>query len=406
MTPALVVVESNTTGTGRLFCRAARDLGLRPVMLARDPGRYPYVAGDGIHAVVVDTGSATAVQDACRALDGPVAGVTSSSEYFVATAAEAAAALGLPHPDPEAIRSCRDKAGQRERLLYAGLPVPGFAAARTPDEAAAAAVRIGLPVVVKPVAGSGSIATRLCADAAEARAAAAVVLEGDPGLPPQRAALVEEYLDGPEFSVETLGEQIVGITAKHLGPEPYFVEIGHDFPAELAPGTAAAIGAAAVGALRGLGLGWGPAHVELRLTAAGPRIVEVNPRLAGGMIPRLVEEALGIDLVAHVVATVAGLDPVSRPARTGSASLRFLLADRAGRLTAITGIEDALAVPGVVEVALTPGVEAGQHVVPRNSFKDRLAAVIAADPDGTVAASAATKGLQAMTAVIETSPES
>lgn len=406
MTPALVVVESNTTGTGRLFCRAARDLGLRPVMLARDPARYPYVADDGIHAVVVDTGSAVAVQDACRALDGPVAGVTSSSEYFVATAAEAAAALGLPHPDPGAIRICRDKASQRERLLYAGLPVPGFAAARTPDEAAAAAVRIGLPVVVKPVAGSGSIATRLCADAGEARAAAAVVLEGDPGLPPQRAAMVEEYLDGPEFSVETLGEQIVGITAKHLGPEPHFVETGHDFPAELAPGTAAAIGSATVGALRGLGLGWGPAHVELRLTAAGPRIVEVNPRLAGGMIPRLIEEALGIDLIAHVVATVAGLDTVPRPARAGSASIRFLLADRAGRLTAITGIEDALAVPGVVEVALTPGVEAGQQVVPRNSFKDRLAAVIAADPDGTVAASAATKGLQAMTAVIETSPES
>ena len=44
----LVLLESNTTGSGRLFCSAARELGLRPVVLSRDPGRYPYVESDGI----------------------------------------------------------------------------------------------------------------------------------------------------------------------------------------------------------------------------------------------------------------------------------------------------------------------------------------------------------------------
>ena len=42
----LALVESNTTGSGRLFCSCARRLGLRPVLIARDPDRYPYVRAD------------------------------------------------------------------------------------------------------------------------------------------------------------------------------------------------------------------------------------------------------------------------------------------------------------------------------------------------------------------------
>ena len=50
--PLLVLVESNTTGSGRLFCAAARRLGLRPVVLARDPGRYPYLIEDRVESRV------------------------------------------------------------------------------------------------------------------------------------------------------------------------------------------------------------------------------------------------------------------------------------------------------------------------------------------------------------------
>lgn len=393
-----VLVESNTTGTGRLFCAAARGMGLRPVMLARDPGRYPYVAEDSIDARVVDTTSVDAVLQACRELDGPIAGVTSSSEYSIATAAEVAGLLGLPHPDHEAIRACRDKNEQRLRLRAGGVPTPGFAAARTPEEAVEAAARIGYPVVVKPVAGSGSIATRLCHDPTQVGVAASAVLEGQPGLPSQHAAMVEEYLDGPEYSVETLDDRVVGITRKYLGPAPYFLETGHDFPAPLSPAVGSAIEDAAVSALRALGLGWGPAHVELRLTGAGPRIVEVNPRLAGGMIPRLVEEALGIDLIQHAVATAAGRPVPVEPVRDCAASIRFVVADRSGRLTAIHGVAAAKAVPGVVEVAFTKSV--GQDIVIGHSFTDRLGAVIASAPDGSVAASAADKGALAIAAEI------
>jgi biotin carboxylase len=394
-----VLVESNTTGSGRLFCAHARSLGLRPVVFARDPSRYPYLAEDGIDTRVADTADHAAVAAACLTLGGRVAGVTSSSEYFVGAAGVLARALGLPHPDPEAIRACRDKSTQRARLREAGVPGAAFAAARTPSAAVEAAVRIGYPVVVKPVAGSGSIATRLCADAAGVGEAARAVLAPAPGalaLPPQPAVMVEQYLAGAEYSVETFDDRVVGVTRKHLGPEPHFVEVGHDFPARLAPADRRAVEKTALAALRALGLGWGPAHVELRLTPAGPRLIEVNPRLAGGMIPAMVRAATGIDLIGLTVARAAGARRPPAPTRDRAAAIRFLLAPASGRLAGIDGADAAERVPGVVEVGLT--ARPGQDVTPRQSFHDRLAYVVAAGHDPAGAALAARAGLLALRA--------
>lgn len=391
----IAFVESNTTGSGRLFCRRAREFGLRPVLLSHNPARYPYVATDHIEHHVVDTNDPQAVLAAVKGLDGTAAGVASSSEYWVATAGEVAAALGLPHPDPDAVRACRDKARQRATLAAAGVPGARFAAVVDPRAAVLQAAHLGYPVVVKPVAGSGSVATRLCHTANEVRAAATLVLESDPatlGLPVQDAVLVEEFLDGPEFSVETMGTQVVGVTAKHLSPTPWFVEIGHDFPAAAPPGVAAT----ALAALRALGLGWGAAHVELRLTATGPRVVEVNPRLAGGMLPRVVEEALGVDLVAHAVAVAAGIDRPVTPTRRHHAAIRFVVADRSGLLTGFDGLDEARAVPHVVEVE--PSKPIGAEITIRHSFTDRLGYAIAAGESGSVAARAARTAVRAVRA--------
>lgn len=393
----LVLVESNTTGSGRLFCSAARQLGLRPLLLSRDPGRYPYVAADGIEHRVADTSSTAGVLAACAGLDGRIAGIASSSEYFAATAADAAAALGFAHPEVDAVQACRDKYVQRVRLADAGIPCPAFAAARTPGEAATAASAVGFPVVVKPASGTGSIAVRQCGTAAEAAAAAGYALDpgADPALPTQQMVLVEEYLPGAEYSVELIDAQVVGVTRKLLGPEPYFVETGHDFPAPVGAADYRALGATAVAAVRALGLGWGGAHVELRYgRGPDPYVVEVNPRLAGGMIPRAVQVATGIDMIRHVVAAAAGRPEPLRHLRDGAASIRFLVASEPGTVAAITGVAEASGLPGVVEVGITCTI--GQQVVLRHSFRDRFGYVITAAENSMEAAASADAALKVL----------
>ncbi|WP_432741901.1 argininosuccinate lyase [Streptomyces sp. JH002] len=385
-TPWLALVESNTTGTGRRFCAAARDRGMRPVVLTRDPERYPYLAQDGVEVRVLDTGDAAAVLAACAELagDAGLAGVTSSSEYFIATAAATATALGLPAPDAAAVERCRDKARQRELLAAAGVGVPQAREVGDAAGAEAAAREIGLPVVVKPVSGSGSIGVRLCADAADAGQWAAALLAG-PASGAGRV-LVQEYVTGPEFSVETFDDTVVTVVGKRLGDLPHFVEMGHDLPARAPDADLAALGREAVRALTALGLGWGAAHTELRMAARGPVVIEVNPRLGGGMIPVALRDATGVDLVDAAIARAGGQPVPDTAARPGHAAIRFLAAPHGGTVTALADPGPALAVPGVTGVQYT--VAPGDLVTISHSFKDRLGCVIGtgSDADGAVRA--------------------
>ncbi|MEV5210948.1 ATP-grasp domain-containing protein [Micromonospora sp. NPDC053740] len=393
-----MLLESNTTGTGREFCVAARARGLRPVLLTRDPKRYPYVSQDGIDTRVLDTRDLAAILDACGALvaDGGLAGVASSSEYFVSDAARVAATFGLPAADADALARCRLKDVQRAALEAGGVSVPRFAAVEDVAQAVEVAEAIGLPVVLKPVSGSGSVGVRLCRDLEETAWWAGELLgraTDERGNPVPTRVLIEAAVTGPEFSVETFDSSVVAVVAKHLGPQPYFVEIGHDVPAPVPDATATVLGDTAVRALVALGLGWGAAHTELRLSTQGPIVIEVNPRLAGGMIPVAVHAATGIDLVDAVVARASGQAPAPAAPGTGHAAVRFLRAEQEGRIAAVQGTERARAVPGVV--AATTSTAAGCSVLITNSFQDRLGCVVAtgADPEQAAQRAVAAVGM-------------
>ncbi|MFF1496534.1 ATP-grasp domain-containing protein [Streptomyces sp. NPDC058304] len=396
----LLLIESNTTGTGRQFAQRACSAGLEPVLLSADPRRYPYAAEDGLRTLVVDTADHTALWQAVQELaqSAQIAGVLSSSEYFVATAAELAARLGLPGPSADAIRACRDKARQRRILADAGVPVPRFAEVGGTAEAVAAASGLGLPVVVKPVQGSGSLGVRLCADLGEVAAHAGELLAAtvnERGLAAPSRILVESYLTGREFSVEVVGHEAVVSVAKHVGPPPVFVETGHDLPAALPAGQQAALSACAVRAVRALGLGWGAAHVELRLDAGEPRVIEVNPRLAGGMIPELVRRACGIDLVSAQVQAAVGEPVALEPTRDAGASIRFLTAEAEGFLGPTDATRKAMsrarAIPEVVDAALYRAP--GAAVAPAEDFRGRLGHVITTATSADRSAAAAHEAL-------------
>jgi biotin carboxylase len=391
----LVLVESNTTGTGRDFAVAARARGLRPVVLSPHPDRYPWVAEDDVDVARADTTDPASISALSRAAaeGSTLAGLVTSSEYFVAVTARAAASLGLPGPDPTAVDRCRDKRRQRMALRHAGVGVPAFAAAVSPEDAVEAATSIGYPVVVKPADGTGSRGVGLCRNATEVRDHSARLLaqrldeRGQPTIP---AVLVEEHVTGPEVSVETFGRRIVGVTAKHLGPLPSFVECGHDFPADPAegPGSPAALALAAVEAL---GLGFGAAHTEIRLSPRGPVIIEVNPRLAGGRIPTLIRLATGLDLVGATIDAVTGTDRALPEPGPGHASIRFVVMPQAGRVRRTAGIAAAAGVPGVVDVAIA--ARPGQRVGGTGSFLDRVGHVITAAATATAAQMAADTAL-------------
>jgi biotin carboxylase len=390
----IVFVESNTSGTGRLFAASARALGYQPVLLTREPARYPYVAADDVPFRVIDTSASAALRDAADRLrrERPIAAVLSSSEYFLASSAELARACGVPGPDPAAVRRTRDKAAQRAAFRAAGLNVPASRRVRSARQARRAAQAIGMPVILKPVDGTGSIGVRLCTHLDEVEAHAGTLLargRDERGRPVEGSLLVEEYIAGREYSAEMFGRTLIGITRKHLSDPPFFVELGHDYPVRLPRRTEAAVARVVRAALRALGLGWGPAHVEFRMTRNGPVIIEVNARLAGGFIPELVRAAQNVDLITQTIRLATGQAPRLHPTRAERAAIRFVTSGREGRIAAVLGRARATRMPGVVDVQTYRA--AGDRLERHHDFRDRIGHAIARAKTAPAAADAASR---------------
>lgn len=382
--PGLVFVESNTTGTGMLALHAAAWLGLAPVFLTSKPDRYAGLADTPAEVIECGTNDLAEVR---RILDGRLsrlrlAGIMTTSEFYLVPVAELATSLDLPGNPPDAMATCRNKARTREVLAAAGVTQPRFVAIRDPAAASAAAAVVGLPCVLKPVDDSGSAGVLLCSTVDELVAHAGNLLTATAnvrGQPTAGTALVEEYLDAPEYSVEMFsvdGEATcVGITRKGVTGLPYFVESGHLFPADLPTEVAERMVGQVRRALAATGFLRGASHVEVKLTDHGPSIVEINARTAGGMIPELVRLATGIDLLEQQIRAAAGMPVLLEPVRSRFAGVRFLLAGSDGVLGDISGVDQARRVPGVDRVVVTasPGAVVSR---PRNAY-DRLGYIIA-----------------------------
>jgi argininosuccinate lyase len=403
--PRLIFVESNTTGTGRLFVSTARRLGFEPLLIAEDVLRYPYVQEDCVEVVR---------QSCIENLDGlerfirqlaaqcTIAGIYSSSEYFIETASELARRCQLPGPDPRAIHACRNKWTQREYLRRAGVGVPAFIRATTPQEAVDALTTIPAPVVLKPTVGSGSVGVRLCRDQAEVETHASRLLAirtNERGTPVPAEILVEQYLTWPEYSAESLGGCLLGITRKHVGSEPYFVETGHDFPAPLSHPETGMVAETIDRALKAMGMCWGPAHTEFRFSSKGFAIMEINPRLAGGFIPELVRMSTGVDMIEETILMVTGQKRDVAHTRKVHASIRFVCAPQEGQVTGFTGLDEAAATHGVASVQMYKKV--GDNVAIHHDFRDRIGHVLSCDENPCTAITAAEAALNRINVQIE-----
>ncbi|WP_405542562.1 pyridoxal-phosphate dependent enzyme [Streptomyces goshikiensis] len=380
----LLFVESNTTGTGMAALRLARELDFTPVLLTGEPGRYTGLDDTGAEVVVCDTNSLPALREAVqtRFRAQEIAGITTTSDFYVPTVAELATWLGAPGNPAEAMRTCRDKAKLRETLARAGVRQPRFVVVRDAATGVTAAAKVGLPCVVKPVDDSGSTNVLRCTSAEEVSAHVTHILArtvNARGLPTAGAVLVEELADGPEYSVEMFSVEgrhhCVGITAKSVTGTPYFVEHQHLFPAPVPPAVAEELARTARAALTAAGVRSGPTHTELRLVADGPVIIEVNPRLAGGMIPEMIRLATGTGLLEQQVRAATGQEPLLEPEFARQGGIRFLIAERAGRVLAIEGADRAAAVAGVDRVTVT--VRPGAEVRPAQDAYGRLGYIIA-----------------------------
>lgn len=382
----LIFIESNTSGTGSLFIKEAIKQGFEAVLFTKNPLLYSFINKD-IEVVETDTFSEEDLTDICNDYlekDEDIAGITSSSEYFIYIAARLANKFKLPSPMTSAISNCRNKYTQRKILQDANVGIPKFYLAQSIEEVIAFSKEFELPVIIKPTQGSGSFGVKMCSSLEEIREHSKFLLNqkvNERGIASEEKILIEELVNGDEYSVETFNNSIIGITKKHLGELPNFVEIGHDFPAKLTYEEEQSIKEITIKALDSLNLKWGANHIELRLTKYGAKIIEVNPRLAGGYIPELIRFAYGINLISEMIKLTTGQVYSIERTKNQNSVIRFILPETQGKLISIQGIEDIKNTNGIVDVQIYKKI--GEYVSVYGDFRDRIGHIIACANDET-----------------------
>ncbi|MEU3553345.1 ATP-grasp domain-containing protein [Streptomyces fragilis] len=264
-----------------------------------------------------------------------LAGALTWTEWYLVPVTRLAHHLGLPANPVEAVRACRDKAVSRALFDQHQVPSAISRSVRTLQEAQAVAEEIGFPVVLKPTAHAASVGVIRADDADQLttayRHASAAAAHGRESTD----VLVEEYLDGPEISVECATQHgsttVVAVTRKTVGMPPHFEELAHSVDAsDTLRETVAPVARAAIDAL---GVTDGVSHVEMRLVDGHPRLVEVNGRLGGDMIGHLVRLATGIDLARAAADIACGRIPDLTPTRASAAAVKLLYPPTSGTLT-------------------------------------------------------------------------
>jgi len=276
----------------------------------------------------------------------PLDGIMCWQETHMPQVAYVADVLGLPGAGLDAARRCRDKRLTREALSMSGVPQPRWARVGSVEEALEWADRIGYPVVVKPsdLAASFGVVRVDGPDEMRAHYAATSSIPA-PSMPGYRVTvLVEEYADGEEISVDSAVHagtvHPLCLAHKTTGFDPYFIETGHLVDGGDPLRDDPALRTLLQQAHDAIDFGFGVTHTEIRLTADGPRIIEINGRMGGDMIPYVGLRATGVDVGVNAARVACGLEPEFAPARRLAAAVRLFNATEHNGLIASIEFED------------------------------------------------------------------
>jgi biotin carboxylase len=370
------------------FVEAARRLGVE-VVVASDERQTWATTDDADRAVVVDfdrpaEAAAALVDVAGRA---PLDAVVAVDEPGVVVAAIAGERLGLRHNPPDAVRATRDKTLMRRLLAAAGsVPQPAFAVVASDGDVAEAASSVGFPCVVKAVSLSGSRGVVRADDADEARAAGARIraLLADAG-EAAGSLLVERFVPGAELALEgLLVDGRLRVLALFDKPDPLdgpvFEETMFVTPSRQPAPVQERIAAVVAEAVQVLGLREGPIHAEVRVDGDDVWFLEVAARSIGGLCARTLHFGLGTTLEELILRHAVGLPVTTDRFRRerAAAGVWMVPIPTAGTLAAVAGVDDALAVDGIVGFEQT--IPAGRTVRPLPEGDRYLAFLFARAP--------------------------
>lgn len=308
--------------------------------------------------------------------------LTIATDSGVVSTANVAHHLGLVGLTQKSAEMATDKSLMRERLIEKGVPCPDFGVAYRIEDAQKVINRVGFPVIIKPVDNAGSLGVKKVRNPRELE----VAFEYTKSTSYSGKVIIEELMEGPEVSVETLTfkgiTNIIAITDKITSPQPYCVEIGHTIPSNLPEDIQKQLYQVTKRGIQALGIETGGEHTEIKITQGGPKIVEIGARLGGWIAADMVPLATGVDMVKESINIAMGDEPNFKQKFSRGVALK-VFNSKCGKVSSIDGEEKVKKAKGIAIAEIY--IKKGDIIKPLHSGFDRIGRVVAVGDNREIA---------------------
>jgi len=378
----IVFIGSNKSGTSRDALSISTTMGYYTVLLTNrsefvkqemeflEVARMVYVED------LLDQEMIFKILMELKAEDKQICAVISFIDPFVSYAARISAELGLYQMSTEALTIIEEKSHFREHLKT--LPISPKFTVFNKEQSIQQCVeeyQHHLPLILKPPVSNGSKDVLLVETASEFNEGLNYLTKRFPSTP----ILIEEYLMGPQYLIEVLVKagqiSLVAIIEQEILTGERFIITGYSLPAILDTESMEELQIAVRSIIQALGVENGNCHLEMRLIDGGWKLIEINPRMSGGAMNRIIQEGTGINLVKETLKLFLGEEPNLAATKMHHVYAKFLTINARGRLIKVIGKNRASDYEGVKEVFVKP--RKGALLTKPYSLGDRYAYVIA-----------------------------
>lgn len=387
----IVFIGSNQFGTSHEALRAAKEMGYSVILFTDKRQHLQHHKFPDVDQIVYFHDLFDEIQvlkelEALKTSGKQLCACVSFIDPFVSYTAKLASELGLFRLSADALAIMENKIKVRDQLKH--LPTSPFYAvydSHTSIKDFTKKNELSIPLIIKSPVSNGSKDVFLAETAEEFKENLQSLHNQTPDLP----ILIEEYLIGPQYLVEVLvlnGHiEIVCVIEQETTYPDIFIVVGYQFPAQLKDDEYLSLTKSVQDIIQQLGLQNGSCHLEMKNVHGAWKLVEINPRMSGGAMNRIIEEGTGINLVKEILKLNVGEEVSLIRSRDFHVYAKYLTFETSGKLLHVTGEDLAWEHDGVKYVYVKPIV--GKIVTAPYSMGNRYACVIAAanSPEGAKA---------------------
>jgi isopentenyl diphosphate isomerase/L-lactate dehydrogenase-like FMN-dependent dehydrogenase/biotin carboxylase len=306
----------------------------------------------------------------------PISGVLTVGTDASMTVAAVANALDLPGIKFDDAEAATNKLKMRMRFKEHNIPSPAFLPVWTLSDAKKGCKILGFPVVMKPSDNMGARGVMRIDNANQVADAFKFAKSASPS----GELIVEQFMDGPELSIDAIifNEEITitGVADRIIEYPPNFVETGHTMPSHLKIEMLEDACDIMRRGIKALGLTTGAAKGDIKVTKSGAMIGEIAARLSGGFMSAYTYPlSSGVDLMKAMIEVSLGHEPGNLEPVFNKVAIERAIICKPGVVKKISGLEEALKVPGVEEIFLN--IKEGDTVVKPTSNVEKSGNIIA-----------------------------